>query len=150
VDTKTWKAGPRWKLNGCEEPSGLALDEKQSRLLAVCGNKQMVIVDAKTGKQIGTVATGDGTDAAGFDPELKMAFASNGEGTLSVVRQAKDGKYELAGNVDTARGARTMTLDPKSHKIYLATAELGPPAEGQRRPSIKPGTFMVLVYSPTK
>ena len=150
VDTKTWKAGPRWKLNGCEEPSGLALDMKQGHLFAVCGNKQMVIVDAKTGKQIGTVATGEGTDAAGFDPELKLAFASNGEGTLSVVRQAKDGKYELAGNVETARGARTMTLDPKSHKIYLATAEFGPPAEGQRRPSVKPGTFMVLVYSPTR
>lgn len=150
VDTKTWKAGPRWKLNGCEEPSGLALDMKQGHLFAVCGNKQMVILDSKTGKQIGTVATGGGTDAAAFDPELKLAFASNGEGTLSVVRQVKDGKYELAGNVDTARGARTMTLDPKSHKIYLATAEFGPPAEGQRRPSVKPGTFMVLVYSPTK
>jgi YVTN family beta-propeller protein len=150
VDSKTWKPAARWKLDGCEEPSGLALDETLGRLFAVCGNKEMVIIDAKTGKQIGKVATGDGTDAAGFDPALKLAFASNGEGTLTVVREAKDGKYEVAGNVETARGARTMTLDPKSHKIYLATAELGPPVEGQRRPSIKPGTFMVLVYSPTK
>ena len=150
VDTKTWKAAGRWKLNGCEEPSGLALDNKLGHLFAVCGNKQMVVIDTKTGKQISTVATGDGTDAAAFDPALDLAFASNGEGTLTVVRHTKDGKYALAGNVETARGARTMALDPKSHKIYLATAELGPPAEGQRRPSIKPGTFMVLVYSPTR
>ena len=108
----------------------------------------MIVLDTKTGKQLGSLPTGDGTDAAAFDPELKLAFASNGEGTLTVVRQTKDGKYEVAENVPTARGARTMALDPKSHKVYLATAELGPPAEGQRWPSVKPGTFMVLVYSP--
>lgn len=150
VDTKTWKADKRWKLTGCEEPSGLALDAKNGHLFAVCGNKQMVVVDTKTGSVIATLPTGDGTDAAGFDPTLKYAFASNGEGTLTVVRETKDGKYEVAGNVQTARGARTMALDPKSHKIYLATAEFGPPAEGQRRPSVKPGTFMILVYSPAK
>jgi YVTN family beta-propeller protein len=150
VDTKTWKVAQRWKLNGCEDPSGLALDDKLGRLFAVCGNKQMVVVDTNTGNLIATLPTGDGTDAAAFDPELKYAFASNGEGTLTVVRQTRDGKYEVAGNVKTARGARTMALDPKSHRIYVATAELGPPVEGQTRPSIKPGTFMVLVYSLTK
>jgi DNA-binding beta-propeller fold protein YncE len=148
VDTKTWKAAQRWKLEGCEEPSGLALDHKTGYLFSVCGNKQMVVIDTKTGKQIASVPTGGGTDAAGFDPGLKLAFASNGEGTLTVVRQTKDGKYEVAENISTQRGARTMTLDPKTHKIYLATAELGPPAEGQRRPSVKPDTFTVLVYSP--
>lgn len=150
VDTKTWKAAQRWKLNGCEEPSGLALDPKLGHLFAVCGNSKMLVVDTKSGSQIATLPTGAGTDATGFDPALKFAFASNGEGNLTVVRETKDGKYEVAGNVQTARGARTMALDPKSHKIYLATAEFGPPAEGQKRPSIKPGTFMVLVYSPVK
>ena len=150
IDSKTWKLSQRWKLNGCEEPSGLALDDKLGHLFAVCGNKQMVIVDTRTGKQIASVPTGGGTDAAAFDPDKKLAFASNGEGTLTVVRRAKGGKYEVAGNVATARGARTMALDPKSHKIYLATAEFGPPAEGQKRPSVKPGTFVVLVYSPAK
>jgi DNA-binding beta-propeller fold protein YncE len=110
----------------------------------------MLVVDTNTGNLVATLPTGGGTDAAAFDPELKYAFASNGEGTLTVVRQTKDGKYEVAANIETARGARTMALDPKSHRIYLATAELGPPAEGQRWPSIKPGTFMVLVYSLTK
>jgi YVTN family beta-propeller protein len=147
VDSKTWKPSQRWKLENCEEPSGLALDDKQGRLFSVCGNKQMVVLDAKSGKQIATLPTGDGTDGAAFDPTLKLAFASNGEGTLTVVRETKSGNYEVAGNVETARGARTIALDPKSHKIYLATAEYGPPAEGQKRPSIKPGTFVVLVYS---
>ncbi len=147
VDTKTWKEVHRWKLNDCEEPSGLAIDEKAGRLFSVCGNKKMVILDTKTGNEVANVPTGGGTDAAAFDPGLKYAYASNGEGTLTVVREAKGGKYEIAENVQTARGARTMALDPKTHTVYLATAEFGPPAEGQRRPSIKPGTFMVLVYS---
>lgn len=150
VDSKTWKPAARWKLSGCEEPSGLAIDEQRGRLFAVCGNKKMIVVDTKTGNNIASLAIDDGTDAAGFDPGLKLAFASNGEGNFTVVRQLKEGKYEVAGKVDTARGARTMALDPKTHKIYLATAEFGAPVEGQRRPPIKPGTFMVLVYSPSK
>jgi DNA-binding beta-propeller fold protein YncE len=150
VDSKTWKSTQRWKLTDCEEPSGLAIDTSTHHLFSVCGNKKMVVLDTHSGKIVSTVPTGGGTDAAGFDPGLKLAFASNGEGTLTVVRQGKDGKYEVAENVQTQRGARTMTLDPKTHRIFLATAELGPPAEGQRRPSIKPGTFTVLVYAPTK
>jgi DNA-binding beta-propeller fold protein YncE len=150
VDTKSWKADQRWKLKDCEEPSGLAIDKKLGRLFSVCGNKKMVVVDTRTGNLIATLPTGNGTDAAGFDPDLNYAFASNGEGTLTVVRGTKDGNYEVAGNVDTARGARTMALDPRSHKIYLATAEFGPPVEGQRRPPIKPGTFSILVYSLAK
>jgi len=150
VDTKTWKAERRWKLEGCNEPSGLALDTKLGYLFSVCGNQRMVVVDTRTGKLVATLPTGGGTDAAAFDPGMKLAFASNGEGTLTVVREAAAGKYEVAGNVETARGARTMALDPKSHKIYLATAELGPPAAGQRWPSVKPGTFTILVYTPTQ
>jgi YVTN family beta-propeller protein len=150
VNTKTWKEDQKWKLDSCEEPSGLALDATQNALFSVCGNSVMVVIATKDGKKLATLPTGSGTDAAKFDPGLKRAFASNGEGTLTVVQESTKGKYEVIGNVDTARGARTMALDPKTHKVYVATAELGAPAEGQRRPSIKPGTFMVLVYSPVK
>lgn len=150
VNSKTWKEDQKWKLNGCEEPSGLDLDTNQNVLFSVCGNKVMIVIASKDGKQLATVPTGDGTDGTKFDAGLKRAFASNGEGTLTVVQESKGGKYEVLGNVETARGARTMALDPKTHKIYVATAELGAPAEGQRRPNIKPGTFMVLVYSPVK
>jgi DNA-binding beta-propeller fold protein YncE len=146
IDSKSWKVAHKWKLTGCEEPSGLALDAKKERLFTVCGNKVMLVVNAKDGSVLATVPTGDGTDGAGFDPGTGSAFASNGEGTLTVVREGKSGKYEVAENVPTARGARTMTVDPKTHKIFTATAELGPPAEGQRRPTIKPDTFALLVF----
>lgn len=150
VNSKTWKQDNTWKLDGCEEAGGLAIDEKTDTLFATCGNKLMFVVNAKNGQQIAKLDTGSGTDAAAYDPGLKRAFASNGgTATLTVVEE-KNGKYEVAGNVETQRGARTMAVDPKSHKIYLATAEFGPPAEGQRRPTIKPGSFTILVYSPVK
>ncbi len=151
IDSKTWKATERWKLEGCEEPSGLGIDEKEHLLFPVCGNKQMAIVDAKTGKVEQLVPTGAGTDGGGYDSALKYAFASNGgDATLTVVHKGKDGKWAVLENAPTQRGARTMAVDSKSHKVYTVTAEFGPPAEGQRRPSVKPGTFMVLVYAPSK
>ncbi len=150
VDSKTWKATERWKLADCEEPSGLAIDEASGHLFTVCGNGKMLVVDKKTGKAVATPATGKGTDAAAFDPKLGFAFASNGEGTLTVVRRVKGGTYEVAANIPTQRGARTMAVDTSSHRIFLPTAELGPPAEGQTRPSIKPGSFEILVYAPSE
>jgi len=150
VDTRTWTPIARWKLEGCEEPSGLAIDEKNGVLFSVCGNSKMYVVSTASGKTIATVPTGDGTDAAGFDPGLGYAFASNGDGTLSVVHKGKDGKYELAGNVPTQKGARTMALDTTTHKVFTVTAEFGAPVEGQRRPPVKPGTFTLLVYGPAK
>jgi YVTN family beta-propeller protein len=151
VDSKTWKEDHRWKLTGCEEPSGMGIDEKKHHLFSVCGNKKMVVVDSTSGKILATLDTGAGTDGGGFDPGLGYAFASNGaDGTLTVVGTGKDGKYAVAENVTTQRSARTMAVDPKSHRVFLPTAELGPPAEGQRWPSVKPGTFAILVYAPSK
>jgi YVTN family beta-propeller protein len=151
VDSKSWKEDHRWKLTGCEEPSGMGIDEAKHRLFSVCGNKKMVVVDTLSGQILATLDTGAGTDGGGFDPELGYAFASNGgDGTLTVVKGDKDGKYVVAENVPTQRAARTMAVDPKSHRVFLPTAELGPPAEGQRWPSVKPGTFAILVYAPSK
>ena len=148
IDSKTWKEDHRWKLTGCEEPSGMGIDEKQHRLFSVCDNKKMVVVDAASGQILATLDTGEGTDGGGFDPGLGYAFASNGrDATLTVVKE-ENGKYVVAGNVPTQLGARTMAVDPKSHRVFLPTAELGPPAAGQRWPSVKPGTFSVLVYAP--
>ncbi|HEY0564164.1 MAG TPA: YncE family protein, partial [Terriglobales bacterium] len=147
VDTSSWKNDHRWKLQGCEEPSGLAYDAKDNRLFTVCGNKKMLVLDAKDGKQLASVDTGGGTDAAAYDAGPDLAFASNGEGTLTVVNAGAK-NYPVVQNVQTKRGARTMTLDPKSHRLFTVTADLGPPAEGQSRPSVKAGTFEVLVYAP--
>lgn len=149
IDSKTWMATARWKLDGCEDPGGLAIDEKHGALFSACGNAKMFVVSTASGKTIATVPTGEGTDAARYDAGLNYALASNGAGTLSVIGE-KHKKYELVGNVDTQRGARTMALDPVSHKVFLVTAEFGPPVEGQRRPPIKPGTFTLLVYAPAK
>jgi YVTN family beta-propeller protein len=149
IDSRTWKLAQRWKLADCEEPTGLALDANSHHLFAAC-DKKLDVVDARTGKVVASVPTGAGTDAAEYDPGLKLVFASNGEGTLTVVRETKEGKYEQAATVPTQRGARTMALDPKTHTLFLPTAEFGPPAAGQQRPSIKPGTFVVLAYRPVK
>src|SRR5437588_3787511 len=140
----------RWKIAPGEEPSGLAMDRKHRRLFSVCSNKMMVVVNADNGKVITTLPIGSGTDAAGFDPETGYAFSSNGEGTLTVVHEDSPDKFSVVENVPTQRVARTMAHDPKTHQVYLVTAEFGPPpaptAERPRpRPSLIPGSFTVLI-----
>lgn len=149
VDTKTWKAIQRWKLADCEEPSGLAINQEHDTVFTVCGNAKMLILNASDGKVISTVKTGDGTDAAAFDPGTGYAFASNGAGNITVVKKSGKG-YEVAENIPTARSARTMALDPNSHKLFTVAAEFDPPAPGERRGKIKPGSFRLLVFSPAK
>jgi len=138
----------RAPLAPCEEPSGLAIDPKGRKLFSVCGNKIMAITDIPTLKVIATPAIGQGPDAAGYDSGL--AFSSNGEGTLTVVRNV-NGKWEPAETVRTERGARTMAVDPETHKLYLLAADFEPAPEakegqkGGRRPAIIPGSFHVLI-----
>lgn len=154
LDPKALQVKAHWPLAPCDSPSGLAMDVGTRRLFSVCENKIMAVVDADSGKVITTVPTGAGTDAAGFDPERKLAFASNGrDATLTVVHEESADKYAVVENVKTERGARTMALDQKIHTIYLATADFGPtPAQTQEgaraRPPILPGTFRLLVVSP--
>jgi len=150
VDSKTWKANQRWKLADCEEPSGLAIDVKTDTIFTVCGNSKMLVIDGKSGKVIASQKTGDGTDAAGFDPGTGYAFASNGEGTLTIVGKNSAGKYDVVENVPTQKSARTMALDSNSHKVFLVDAEFGPAPAGQRRGTMKPGSFKLLVYAPAK
>jgi YVTN family beta-propeller protein len=153
LDPQTLKVKKTWSLSPCEEPSGLAIDLEARRLFSVCSNKKMAVVNADSGQVIATVAIGDGPDAAGYDPGSKLAFSSNGEGTLTVVRQDSPDKYTVLENVPTERSARTMSLDSKTHKIYLSAAQLGAAPEATAdnphpRPKIVPGSFHVLVVSP--
>jgi DNA-binding beta-propeller fold protein YncE len=139
-----------WSLAPCEEPSGLAIDREHRRLFAGCGNKLMAVVDGDSGKVLTTLPIGAGVDANAFDPATGFAFASNGEGTLTVVHEDAPEKFTLVGNLTTKRGARTMALDATTHRIYLATAQFGPPPSPtperpRPRPSIVAGTFEVLV-----
>src|SRR5262252_7910022 len=136
IDAKKGAVATSWPLTGCEEPSGLAMDQKNRRLFAGCHNKVMAVVNADTGKVIATPAIGQGVDANGFDPGTQLAFSSNGDGTLTVVHEDSPDKFTVAQDAVTKRGARTMALDTNTHDVYLVTAEFGeqPPAEGQTRP----------------
>lgn len=141
----------RWSIAPGEEPSGLAIDRKHRRLFSVCGNKMMAIVNADNGKVITTLAIGAGPDGAEFDPETRLAFSSNGDGTLTVVHEDALDKFTVVENVPTQARARTMAIDYKTHQLYLVSAEFGPvPAatETQPRPRapMVPGTFTLLVF----
>jgi DNA-binding beta-propeller fold protein YncE len=149
IDAAALKVKATWKLDGCDEPSGLAMDAAGRTLFAVCGNKKMAVVDAVSGKVIGLPAIGEHPDAAAYDPGTGLAFSSNGEGTLTVVALV-GGKYVVAETVRTAKGARTMALDAKTHRVLLVTANFGPapkPTAEQPhpRPAILPGSFTLLV-----
>ena len=140
-----------YPLAPCEEPSGLAIDRQNHVLFVGCGNSMMAIVDATTGHIIATPPTGDGTDASAFDPVTGIAFSSNGAGTLSLVTQPEPGKF-ITENIPTAQGARTMALDPKTHRVYLVTADFAAapaPTAAQPRPrrAMVPNSFVVLVVS---
>jgi DNA-binding beta-propeller fold protein YncE len=148
IDAAKNEVTRRTSILPCEGPSGLAIDVKGKKLFSVC-DKVMAITDIPTMKVVGTAPIGNGPDAAGYDPGTGLAFSSNGEGTLSIVKPV-NGKYETVDTVTTSRGARTMTLDPKTHKIFLLAAEYGqapPPKEGQKRsrPPVIPDSFHVLV-----
>ena len=150
LDPKALKVKSVWPLAPCEEPSGLAIDVANRRLFAGCHNEMMAVVNADTGKVIATPAIGKGVDANRFDPQTHLAFASCGEGVLSVVREDSPHQFSVAQTVTTQRGARTMEVDPKTHQIYLVTAKFGPPPaptaeQPHPRPAIVPDSFVVLV-----
>ncbi len=153
IDPSEMKVINVWSISPGEEPSGLALDNVTHRLFSVCGNKMMVIVDAETGKVVTTLPTGEGSDGCAFDPGTQRAFSSNGEGTMTVVQEVDANTFKVLENVQTQRGARTITLDKKTHHIYLPAAEYGQTPEATNdnprpRPQLIPGSFTVLDLEP--
>ncbi|HUJ39390.1 MAG TPA: YncE family protein [Candidatus Acidoferrales bacterium] len=151
IDSRRLAVTARWPLAPCQEPSGLAMDTATRRLFAGCHNKMMAVVDANTGKVIATPAIGEGVDANAFDPVTKLAFASCGEGVLTVVHEDSPGNFSVVEDVPTQRGARTMALDPRTHEVYLVTADFGPRPEPTAenphpRPAIVPNSFVVLQF----
>jgi len=149
-DAKSLKVESRWPLVGGEGPSGIALDRVHHRLFSVCGNEKMVVLDSQTGKVVATLPIGKGPDGAEFDPGTGLAFSPNGEGTLTVIHEDSADKFSVVGTVTTQRGARTMALDPKTHRLYLAAASYGeapaPTADRPHpRPPMLPDSFVMLV-----
>ncbi len=151
IDAKTHAVVATWPIAPGEEASGLAIDLAHHRLFAVCGNQYMVMLNSTTGAVVDTVRIGQGADAARFDPATGLAFASNGEGTVTIAHEESPDHLEVIQTLTTVRSARTMTLDPTTHRIYLsaATYEAPSPADSatpRQRPRMVPGSFRVLVY----
>jgi DNA-binding beta-propeller fold protein YncE len=152
IDAKSMKVEERYKIAPGEEPSGLAIDPVHKRLFSVCSNQKMIVIDAANGKVLASPAIGKGVDGAAFDAAGGFALASNGDGTMSVI-STKDDKFEVAQTLTTAPRARTVAIDPKTRRIYLPTAEFEPAKEAGKdgkpaRPTMKPGTFKIVVVTP--
>ena len=152
IDPNKLEVKTKWPLAPCTEPSGLAIDRKNRRLFVGCDNKMMAVVDADSGKVLATPAIAEGVDATAYDDETDLAFASCGQGVLTVVKQDSPQKFSVVETVKTEPGARTMALDTKTHNVFTVTAKFGPPPAATAdnphpRRTILPDTFEVLVLS---
>ncbi len=150
-DSKTLKVLHTWPIAPCVEPAGLAIDVAHKRLFAGCHNQLMAVVDYTNGKVVATVPIGKGVDANRFDPVTGLAFASCGDGTITVAHEDSPDKYSVVQTIRTQRGARTMALDTKNHNVYTVTAEFGPPppATPERPhpwPAVISKTFTLLIF----
>jgi YVTN family beta-propeller protein len=155
IDTSTHEVIARWPLAPGEEPSGIALDAGHHRLFAGCHNKMMVMLDTESGKVVGSVPIRSGVDGCAFDDATQLAFASCGDGSTTIAREEAPDKLTVLQTLKTERGARTMALDPETHRIYLPTAQFQPPpspspSSSPGRPSVVPNTLKLLVYGPTE
>ena len=154
INSTTLKVEQTWSVKPGEEPSGLALDNVNHRLFTVT-DKLMVILDAQTGKVITSLPIGERVDGAAFDPGLKRAYSSNGDGTVTVVQEENENTFKVLENIPTQKGARTIAVDKKTHHLYLPTAEFGETPEKTKenprpRPSVKPNSFVILDVQPAE
>jgi YVTN family beta-propeller protein len=155
IDTAQHAVVARWPLAPGVEPSGIALDAVHHRLFAACNNKMMVMLNTETGKVIATAPIGSGTDGCVFDEKTQLAFASCGEGITTIAKEETPEKLTVVQTLKTEPRARTIGLDPQTHRIYLPTAQFQPapsPAPGASpgRPTVVPNTFKLLVYAPAE
>jgi len=155
IDADKHEVVARWSLSPGEGPSGIALDATHHRLFSGCHNKMMVMLDTESGKVLGNVPIGAGVDGCAFDEATQLAFASCGDGTTTIAKEEAPNKLSVLQVLKTERGARTMALDARTHRIYLPTAQFAPapspsPGASPARPSIVPNTLKVLVYGSTE
>ena len=146
VNAKTFTVENHWPLSPGEAPTGLAIDAKTNRLFAGCGdNNWLIILDAANGNVVDKIAIGGGCDGVGFDPASKLIYTSNGDGTLSVIKEESKDKFISMPAIATKKGARTIAVDPSTHLIYLPTADFESTPGANGRPKTIPGTFQVMV-----
>jgi len=148
IDTATHTVTATWPAAPCEAATGMAFDQATHRLFLGCDNQLMVMMDSTNGKVVYSVPVGAGVDSTWFDPQTRLAFTSNGgAGTVSVAHEDSAAALKIVQTIKTARGARTMALDPATHTIYLAATDYEPQAPGSKdRPKAVVGTFRVLTY----
>lgn len=151
IDVAKHEVVARWPVAPGTEPSGIALDAVHHRLFAACHNKMMAMLDTETGKVVTTVPIGAGVDGCAFDETTQLTFASCGDGTTTIAKEETPDKLTVVQTLKTERGARTIALDPKTHRIYLPTAQFQPapspsPGASPARPTIVPNTLKLLVY----
>lgn len=147
-DPKALTVKQKWPITGCKTPTGLAMDRADNRLFIGCRSKVLAVMDAGNGKVLATLPIGERVDAVAYDSDNRLIFASNGGGTVSVIRQKSADEYESVGDIQTQKSAKTMAMDPKTKNLYLSAAEMesAPAANGERaRMRPKPGSFNVLV-----
>ena len=146
IDAKTATVARRWSTAPCKQPVPMAIDTAHHRLFSACRSGLMSISDYQAGKVVATVPIGTGVDGAGFDPASGDAFASNANGTLTVIHQDAPDQYRVVQNLETPQGSRNMGLDPTNHRVYIVSAKFGtPPAGGRGRAPVLPGSFSLLV-----
>jgi DNA-binding beta-propeller fold protein YncE len=154
IDARTLTVTRRWSTAPCKNPVSMAIDTRHHRLFSGCRSGVMAISDYKNGTVVATVPIGRGVDGAGYDPVFRDAYASNVDGTLTVIHQDSPDSYRVLQTVQTAEGGRNMGLDPATHRIYVVSAKFGPvPADStaanpRRRAPVVPGSFMVMVVEP--
>ena len=146
IDAKTASVTRRWPTEPCKRPVSMAIDTAHHRLFSGCRSGVMAISDYLAGKVVDTVPIGTGVDGAGFDPASGNAFASNADGTLTVIHQDTPDKYHVIENLETPKGARNMGLDPTNHRVYIVSAKFGTlPAGSRGRLPVLPGSFNLMV-----
>jgi YVTN family beta-propeller protein len=155
IDAAKHEVVAHWSVAPGTEPSGIALDATHHRLFATCHNKLIAMLDTETGKVIATVPIGAGVDGCAFDDSTQLAFASCGDGTTTIAKEEAPDKLTVVQTLKTERGARTMALDSKTHRIYLPSAQFQPPptpspGASPGRPTVIPNTLKVLVYGPAE
>jgi YVTN family beta-propeller protein len=151
IDMKTHAVTASWPLAPGEEPSGIAFDAVHHRLFVTCHNKMMAMLDTQTGKVVATVPIGAGVDGCAFDDATQLAFASCGEGMTTIAKEETPEKLTVVQTLTTEPRARTMAIDPKTHRIYLPSAQFQPPPSpspgaSPGRPTVVPNTLKLLVY----
>ncbi len=146
IDAKKAAVTRRWSTAPCKQPVSMAIDTVHHRLFSGCRSGLMAVSDYQAGRVVATLPIGTGVDGAGYDAASGNAFASNADGTLTVIHQDTPDRYHVLETVQTPPGSRNMGLDPVTHRVYIVSGKFGPPpATGRGRGPVLPGSFSLLV-----